>query len=99
PSHVSSLSLHDALPICGAHAGHDRVERLVPRRASPAAAACRAEHRVKQPPRIVEDLWRGLASHAEEAAAVGIVDVAGHARHAARSEEHTSELQSLTNLV
>src|SRR5262249_32745345 len=76
-----------------AHARGDRVERFVPRGASPAVAPCRAKHWIEQPPRIVENLRRSLAADAQKAAAVGIVDVAGHARHAAiiDFDEHPAE--------
>src|SRR5262249_58844359 len=73
-SHLSPLSLHDALPICD-------------------APAWRARPVIDEHPVGEEAAQRGLEL------VVVRINEAGHDDGAARSEEHTSELQSLTNLV
>src|SRR5262249_57323857 len=75
PTEIYTLSLHDALPICG-HAGRSRSRGAPARR-----------HR----------RWaRWLARNARPAERRGAWT---EPTAEARSEEHTSELQSLTNLV
>src|SRR5262249_62142125 len=77
PTQISTLSLHDALPI----------SRL---RAALRLSGRNAKARSHRPRRPVH-----LRHHRARRA----VDVEGGRAVAARSEEHTSELQSLTNLV
>src|SRR5262249_60203800 len=72
PPEISSLSLHDALPICG-RANQIRVLRRHRRR---------------------EAMGKGYSKDLRERAVAMVEE--GESR---RSEEHTSELQSLTNLV
>src|SRR5262249_61926685 len=64
---ISTLSLHDALPISFDHEGFDRLSETLDRLAPELA----------QPEQVADQAAGG----------------------AGRSEEHTSELQSLTNLV
>jgi hypothetical protein len=72
----------DGLAAGRAHARDDEIERLVPRRPPPRPATRRADHRIEQALFVAENLGRRLAAHAEEAAAVGVVGVAAHARDA-----------------
>src|SRR5262249_56664293 len=83
PPDICPLSLHDALPISSSRCARRRSPRRTPE------AGC------KEPasafPRELGVLLRGLFL---------CVDRLHRQAHAAlRSEEHTSELQSLTNLV
>src|SRR5262249_58743035 len=88
PTDTSTLSLHDALPIC-----HCARLRSVSRAARQARCGSRASRR---------QILRGLPCRP------GCQDASGarpgrracrESGKALRSEEHTSELQSLTNLV
>src|SRR5205085_12379775 len=88
PAELYTLSLHDALPIYG----------------NPAAQAQRARHRSGRPrthpPRAARPGAVAVANLAQN-----LPDVLGDGRRGAhqadseRSEEHTSELQSQSNLV
>src|SRR3712207_8342777 len=80
---IYTLSLHDALPICGA------VRRRVLHRAEARLAL------LQRPLRA--GLRRRVAPEHRDAAVGGGVRV--HLGHHARSEEHTSELQSRQYLV
>src|SRR5947209_9738893 len=83
---IYTLSLHDALPICGLAA---QVYCLVHGRPARHPAALRTRHlprRLGGRPQLARLGRRGLAP-------------AERARAAARSEEHTSELQSRQYLV
>src|SRR5262249_61194844 len=85
-SHSYPLSLHDALPICprdGAHLGHPARDQ------SPDGAILHRE-----PPRYDVDVLRDLGRRAAGSWAGEGAEVVD-----CRSEEHTSELQSLTNIV
>src|SRR5438045_4506016 len=73
PCALSTLSLHDALPICG-HDQHAALERLV------RVADARAQKTTAVPAGVLEAL-----AHLDD-----VLE---------RSEEHTSELQSLRHLV
>src|SRR5262249_61581032 len=75
PTEISTLSLHDALPISGKIVLH---------------MACCEEHA-----RHRQNALRAARAQPLEAVAKRILAVPGMLR----SEEHTSELQSLTNLV
>src|SRR5262249_59722347 len=81
PPEISTLSLHDALPILP-EVRRAEVEQGHPRR--------QGEGRVVLLP---QPRGGASAAHPEEAV------LGRRRRHLARSEEHTSELQSLTNLV
>src|SRR5690606_41834815 len=92
---ICTLSLHDALPILEHAAGTALFERL-PRGVRPTAAG---EVLVRRAARILGEVDGAL----EEVSGVrdrlaGRMVVAGFPT-AARSEEHTSELQSRENLV
>src|SRR5207237_9544277 len=76
PSAISTLSLHDALPIC-------------PRRGAPPAG----------PGVAASPRWGSSSSSIAKADDARADVIAGHATAEARSEEHTSELQSHLNLV
>src|SRR5438046_10415574 len=78
-----TLSLHDALPICE----------------SAGRGLCTVHDRPIHPHRVVH-VAGGLPPHLVELAHLRRPP-SGHAggKRSARSEEHTSELQSLTNLV
>src|SRR5262249_56445807 len=78
PPELSTLSLHDALPICA------QLQRSCPRLCRGPAIAGRRHAQGKGPrqrPFLLLPGWIGSANKGR------------------RSEEHTSELQSLTNLV
>src|SRR5262249_59522101 len=79
PPYISTLSLHDALPIC-----HGRA-RPVTDRPLPATATG----------------TRGAVTRRDDChrRAVSRSAVCRHPAIISRSEEHTSELQSLTNIV
>src|SRR5205814_10438367 len=94
PTAIYTLSLHDALPISRQHA--DAHARQVVRRA----------HR----PQPIGELAEAVLEPAEDAVVHALFDLAGEVSAelavdggargiAARSEEHTSELQSLRHLV
>src|SRR5262249_62178577 len=90
PHHPSLLSLHDALPISGAGVfiRHGKV--------SPAAARTAIETLLGTP--SLAAAAQALGEQLRRApGAAGAADLI--AGLALRSEEHTSELQSLTNLV
>src|SRR5262249_61262667 len=70
---ISTLSLHDALPIC--------------------LDEQRASHRGRRDPVRQGEGRRARGAHHHP------IDGPGDQRRSRRSEEHTSELQSLTNLV
>src|SRR5262249_61303232 len=92
---IYTLSLHDALPIS--------PDRLRSRRDILIFRHQRGQLGYQRGADTDESAWlawRGhwvLYSNAGQQAAV--VDSSGHAPAVDRSEEHTSELQSLTNLV
>src|SRR5262249_61860921 len=85
PPSIYTLSLHDALPICRAHTGDDRARDRAAHRA-PLPAPARDGEAAR--PRRLDQRQGNRARQAED-----------HPSRAGRSEEHTSELQSLTNLV
>src|SRR5205823_11118864 len=89
---TSTLSLHDALPISagGVQLRYGVVE--MPRRAAEAVLA------VDQDPLDLSGADRG-EQHLEGRALIAGTRVAGVHVDAGRSEEHTSELQSLAYLV
>src|SRR5262249_58104493 len=90
-----SLSLPDALPISVGVLDADLLDARVAARLelhAGAALGVRARARLARPGAVAHGSAR--AGAARSAAAVGTTLLAG-----ARSEEHTSELQSLTNLV
>src|SRR5690606_40708698 len=84
PTQISTLSLHDALPIFGAH-HHD-------------AAAVLDLREQSLPSQLTRDIDRycsigsGVAKHS-------VIPFRARVSEAKRSEEHTSELQSRENLV
>src|SRR5262249_62313243 len=82
PPEISTLSLHDALPIC-----HRRLCVAPPSRRQGSASSGQFARPAAQ---LLERGCQRLPKHAAPLGAVAI---------ACRSEEHTSELQSLTNLV
>src|SRR5690606_41689667 len=91
---VSSLSLHDALPISARppHEGAARFDPSMPRRPTVKTPAPRdAEHRAASYPTGRRGRVVALAVTAACAMSAGTL--------VARSEEHTSELQSRENLV
>src|SRR5205814_6732310 len=99
PTQTSTLSLHDALPIYGedrpphgALAGDERALRLA--LASPHRRPRGAGGDGGGRPGADRALRRGAARHPP-----GPDGALGHPARAARSEEHTSELQSLRHLV
>src|SRR5206468_11194220 len=84
---IPTLSLHDALPILAA-APH-LARRGLTRHAEPLSElVCYPEHLGVQPA-VIEGVFRALESHTDRFAV----------RPAERSEEHTSELQSRSDLV
>src|SRR5262249_59506980 len=85
PTDLSPLSLHDALPISSSASSISLVNRPLP----PTSASGRS--RIASP--VVRITLISMRSGATACAA------ASCARTMPRSEEHTSELQSLTNLV
>src|SRR5205814_3026966 len=91
PPPTYTLSLHDALPI-SPRAG------AAPHRALAGRPAARARHRGGDRRRRVRDAITGrpVARHHPRG---GTVRVRSRAHHRPRSEEHTSELQSLRHLV
>src|SRR5438045_3070217 len=94
PAAIYTLSLHDALPIYGARirAGRGASLRARPLLAGPPDHGRRAgRSRRNQAVAGLRDDPRQRASRAR--------DRAQARRHATRSEEHTSELQSLRHLV
>src|SRR5690606_39421082 len=86
PTELHTLSLHDALPICLADLGQfpDVGQVCVP------VAPRRLRPPERMPP-VLDALDRGLGGFRE----LRLL----HDLEAARSEEHTSELQSRENLV
>src|SRR5690606_40925774 len=90
PTQLSTLSLHDALPILLHDAGADPA-RLVALKAELIGQGRRV--RLERAPRNLKALLDSLAASGYRHFA--------HVGHAAsaRSEEHTSELQSRENLV
>src|SRR5262249_62432743 len=94
---IYSLSLHDALPI----SRPDRNRRRAFRRAGRVARDLRAQDRqAARLDRLEPAGRRARAIRArDEPVAARADDRSGRARARGRSEEHTSELQSLTNLV
>src|SRR5262249_58081456 len=89
PPASSPLSLHDALPICGRQFGEGGIT------AGPEGPSSRRPSPGRGPPRSPS--WgssdRGTPSSPSRRSRGGPLPGEG------RSEEHTSELQSLTNLV
>src|SRR2546430_9254141 len=82
---IYTLSLHDALPICAARRGAPALHQRVPdRHVALDAVGARALH---------------FAVDIEQRRAVDVDHVAARDRDVVRSEEHTSELQSQSNLV
>src|SRR5262249_56730381 len=93
PTELSTLSLHDALPISGAR------------------ATARLRYGASQQPRVrglhaaARTGWRGRRDRHRSLRKAHVDAIAtnmmrgGRWKSVARSEEHTSELQSLTNLV
>src|SRR5258706_13239240 len=80
---IYTLSLHDALPILSISAQEAAFQHLV----------CKLRHEMLEYWRFIDPLWDPLRDF-------GIRPVtAAEFRSLERSEEHTSELQSLTNLV
>src|SRR5437773_2162654 len=94
PSHISSLSLHDALPISDRLVQHDQVPGVddVLVMLQPVAVLDHADRVVAPQPH---------AAQHDILAAVGVNDVVYREQGlgAGRSEEHTSELQSHHDLV
>src|SRR5205814_10549083 len=89
PTSTFTLSLHDALPIYHRR-GEDRLSRGIEQRLAPPAFRGLLRHdRVRVVP---------VPDRAAEPSHPGR-DRAGLHRDAPRSEEHTSELQSLRHLV
>src|SRR5438045_4715744 len=84
PSFISSLSLHDALPIF-LHFFHDRFPRIPLDHFQPALDSGAIGR-----PGSLEAMGRKLFSVSRDF---------GNLAEVARSEEHTSELQSLRHLV
>src|SRR5262249_62362233 len=83
---ISTLSLHDALPIWWHHARAQLCRQESFRQHAGDAAAEGEDHLHG---RLDPDPRRAVPRHGRHLCA----------RHRGRSEEHTSELQSLTNLV
>src|SRR5205823_13869878 len=97
-SHILPLSLHDALPIYRARV-RGRPLRFLDldlrrERGAPDARGCRALRRDEQDP--AEDEQEHVAAD-DQRESRATVDSAN--AHVPRSEEHTSELQSLAYLV
>ena len=77
-----------------AHPAGNHVERLVPAGPAPGVLApARADERVEEPLRVVDDLARRLAPDAEEPSAVGVVRIAPHAQEPAvlDADQHPAE--------
>src|SRR5206468_12469833 len=89
PTPVSyPLSLHDALPICSQHVDQHGARQL---------AALGNGENVRQPLLGVLEVFD---RHGEDETRPGsVLHVARRASAASRSEEHTSELQSRSDLV
>src|SRR5262249_57372835 len=90
PTDIYTLSLHDALPISSIRpgpAGLARLRRLLQSELGLVARAGSPPARVAQ---FADDIRRSRSAPAASRRRI---------RLARRSEEHTSELQSLTNLV
>src|SRR5262249_59638024 len=85
PPEISPLSLHDALPICALDP--ERWVHEVHRLAGPD----------KTPRAVLED--QPIPVDRDDACVLSPIVEERVARRLDRSEEHTSELQSLTNLV
>src|SRR5262245_61575352 len=78
----------------GSHARDDSIERLAPADPAPGVDAPPvAGERMEQASGIVDDLPRRLAADAEEAPAVGIIGIAGHAEQAAVLDVHEHAAQ------
>src|SRR5262249_57859409 len=86
PPHIYPLSLHDALPISCASWSAGRC---------PGRLACRPSRSAHRPSRRPSPRPCSPARRADRT----WPETSGLAGSPARSEEHTSELQSLTNLV
>src|SRR5262249_60876687 len=88
---TSPLSLHDALPIFGADPTHFQALHLL-------GVICIQSGDLERGAALIE---AALEVQPDDAAALGNLATAlnGLGRREQRSEEHTSELQSLTNLV
>src|SRR2546425_7655230 len=92
PTEISPLSLHDALPIC--------FPRVPPEpRGLPGVRAGRRPAWRRSCPRLHSIRSRCAACPAPPAPAHGAGARPGRRDRGARSEEHTSELQSLAYLV
>src|SRR5262249_61923057 len=91
PTALSPLSLHDALPIPRHHRGNAWIGVYVPRR----VLETPADH----PQR--DGLFRAVDDTAVQAGRQphAALEIFSDVSPAVRSEEHTSELQSLTKLV
>src|SRR5207249_10158917 len=88
PSDISTLSLHDALPICHPQGARRSFRSLRP-------LALRDGRRSRERPAL-----RRRAGRGEDLSRRGAAAVPGSPRRARRrSEEHTSELQSRFDLV
>src|SRR5207249_6317136 len=83
-SEINTLSLHDALPICGKNTGRPQAHRHPPRKCSRACSSSEASNRAR--------LHRGTTMSTP--GGEGERDW-----KLLRSEEHTSELQSRFDLV
>ena len=84
----------DRLAAGFAHPGGDHVERLVPADPAPGVLSpARADERMEEPARVVDDLARRLAPDAEESAAVRVVRIAPHAQEAPAldGDQHAAE--------
>src|SRR5262249_60098288 len=89
------LSLHDALPICVRLLAHGRTGSRRVRRADVEDGGEHGDERLADPRQLLDRDVRLV----ELPVAHALLDDALHEAADARSEEHTSELQSLTNLV
>src|SRR5205814_10411665 len=87
---IYTLSLHDALPICRQRAPGGRLARAAQRLAAAAARSRRRAGALDQ-----GRIHRCARQAVERAGPAGPGSAAG----ISRSEEHTSELQSLRHLV
>src|SRR5262249_62133490 len=88
-THIYPLSLHDALPISGLPAGRDALCQGQDARPRGFPRLCRLARRRRRCP----------VSEVREIAGAARSEAVMPAPARQRSEEHTSELQSLTNLV
>src|SRR5205814_9190967 len=97
PPEIYTLSLHDALPISAARAGRHRLAPKRTVRVSARAAARSSRFHTKHAAPRQSRRARGVASPCAPPPAA----IARSRQHKteARSEEHTSELQSLRHLV